>query len=40
MGEEKVAGKRTITQVLVVLTFIVDIFIIVWSFFSCSIKEL
>lgn len=30
----------TITQVLVVLAFMVDIFTIVCSFFSCSIKDL
>lgn len=32
--------QLTITQVLVVLAFSVDIFTIVWSFFSCSIKDL
>lgn len=32
--------QLTITQVLVVLAFRVDIFTIAWSFFSCSIKDL
>lgn len=37
---EKQVNKFTMTQVLVVLAFIVDIFTIACSFLSCSIKEL
>lgn len=37
---EKKKSQFTITQVLVVLAFMVDIFTIAWSFLSCSINDL